>query len=194
VCESLPNIRWQALTSDQNIKTTFGSFQPEASVGAKIKGQHMMNYNPLFSHSKCNKGKILISEEPPALKLGPVAVQRKPARSFVSSDRHVDQTLVVSRVRVLCDRSVSIHSVGSVGKYRVLSSSSRRIYLSCCILVCMSYSRSELTRDAHERAAVYYDLNNPPEMSAQDRGSAKKKKVGRAGIEPKGKGTGRSGR
>jgi hypothetical protein len=34
-----------------------------------------------------------------------------------------------------------------------------------------------------------YDLNNPPEMSAQDRGSAKRRERmnGRAGIEPKGK-------
>jgi hypothetical protein len=32
-----------------------------------------------------------------------------------------------------------------------------------------------LTRDAHERRCAY-DLNNPPEMSAQDRGSAKKRR------------------
>jgi hypothetical protein len=76
-------------------KQTYINFelQPEASPPLeRNKGTAMMidEPQPAFSHSKCNKGKRLVLKNHTRAKVRPRP--EKPARSFLSSDRHADQT------------------------------------------------------------------------------------------------------
>ena len=122
---------------------------------------------PTFSHSKCTRGKRLKEPPPPALKPGPVQEKPHGASFFRPTCR---SNLVVYRVLFAIRPFPFRFAVEGFIDLRDLNS----IIITRKIFACHCQGKFNQHNGRRFRRCVY-DLNNPPEMSAQDRGSAKRR-------------------